>query len=102
MRMASQNSTVALAASSTNGATKIAARGAVAGSPLRLAALLIGVNLAPLVTPWGSLATLLWAERLRSLGITIRWVPFAVAGLLVTAVVLPAAVVVLWVLGAGA
>ena len=74
----------------------------VAGSPLRLAALLIGVNLAPLVTPWGSLATLLWAERLRSLGIPIRWVPFAVAGLLVTAVVLPAAVVVLWVLGAGA
>ena len=74
----------------------------VAGSPLRLAALLIGVNLAPLVTPWGSLATLLWAERLRSLGITIRWVPFAVAGLLVTAVVLPAAGIVLWVLGAGA
>ncbi|MHA7208831.1 SLC13 family permease [Arthrobacter sp. MDT1-65] len=73
-----------------------------AGSPLRLAALLIGVNLAPLVTPWGSLATLLWAERLRSLGITIRWVPFAVAGLLVTAVMLPAAVVVLWVLGSGA
>jgi arsenical pump membrane protein len=73
----------------------------VAGSPLRLAALLIGVNLAPLVTPWGSLATLLWAERLRSLGITIRWVPFALAGLLVTAVLLPAAVVVLW-LGAGA
>ncbi|MFC3300185.1 arsenic transporter [Arthrobacter agilis] len=64
-------------------------------SPLRLAALLIGVNLGPLITPWGSLATLLWAERLRSLGITIRWVPFALAGLLVTALMLPAAVAVL-------
>jgi hypothetical protein len=31
--MTSQNSTVPLAASSTNGATKIAARGPVAGSP---------------------------------------------------------------------
>lgn len=68
-------------------------------TPLRLAALLIGVNLGPLVTPWGSLATLLWAERLRSLGVTVRWVPFAVAGLLVTALLLPAAVAVLSWLG---
>ncbi|KQO03730.1 MULTISPECIES: SLC13 family permease [unclassified Arthrobacter] len=68
-------------------------------TPLRLAALLIGVNLGPLVTPWGSLATLLWAERLRSLGVTVRWVPFAVAGLLVTALLLPAAVAVLAWLG---
>lgn len=65
-------------------------------SPLRMAALLIGVNLGPLITPWGSLATLLWAERLRSLGLTIRRVPFALAGLFVTALTLPAAVVVLW------
>lgn len=68
----------------------------LAGSPLRLAALLIGANLGPLVTPWGSLATLLWAERLQSLGLSVRWVPFALAGLLVTALTLPAAVVVLW------
>jgi arsenical pump membrane protein len=68
-------------------------------TPLRLAALLIGVNLGPLVTPWGSLATLLWAERLRSLGVTVRWVPFAVAGLLVTALLLPAAVAVMSWLG---
>jgi len=71
----------------------------VAGSPVRLAALLVGVNLGPLITPWGSLATLLWAERLRSLGLGIRWVPFALAGLLVTALMLPAAVAVLWLLG---
>ncbi|WP_394248131.1 SLC13 family permease [Arthrobacter pityocampae] len=69
-----------------------------AGSPVRLAAVLIGVNLGPLVTPWGSLATLLWAERLRSLGLRIRWVPFALAGLLVTLPMLPAAVAVLWLL----
>lgn len=66
-----------------------------AASPLRLAALLVGVNLGPLVTPWGSLATLLWAERLRSLGLSIRWVPFGLAGLLVTALTLPSAVLVL-------
>lgn len=68
-------------------------------SPLRMAALLIGVNLGPLITPWGSLATLLWAERLRSLGMGIRWVPFALAGLLVTTLMLPAAVAVLSWLG---
>ncbi|MBG6224639.1 Na+/H+ antiporter NhaD/arsenite permease-like protein [Arthrobacter sp. CAN_A2] len=71
-----------------------------AGSPLRLAALLIGVNLGPLVTPWGSLATLLWAERLRSLGLHIRWVPFGLIGLLVTSLMLPAAVAALWLSGA--
>ena len=37
------------------------------GSPLRLGALLIGVNAAPLVAPWGSLATLLWHQRLESM-----------------------------------
>ncbi|MHA7279284.1 ArsB/NhaD family transporter [Arthrobacter sp. MDT2-2] len=66
-----------------------------AASPIRLATLLVGVNLGPLVTPWGSLATLLWAERLRSLGLSIRWVPFGLAGLLVTALTLPSAVLVL-------
>jgi len=32
-------------------------------SPVRLMALLVGVNLAPLVTPWASLANLLWVSR---------------------------------------
>ena len=49
----------------------------VGDSPVRLAALLIGVNLGPLVTPWASLATLLWHERLRSLNVEIRWGGFA-------------------------
>ena len=43
----------------------------VADDPLRLMALLIGVNVGPLVTPWASLATLLWAQRCRARGVRI-------------------------------
>ncbi|UKA65778.1 arsenic transporter [Arthrobacter sp. FW306-05-C] len=68
----------------------------VAGSPARLAALLIGVNLGPLVTPWASLATLLWHERLRVLNVPIRWGGFAAAGLVAVAATVPLAVLALW------
>ncbi|WP_373427193.1 SLC13 family permease [Arthrobacter sp. B3I4] len=68
----------------------------VGGSPVRLAALLIGVNLGPLVTPWASLATLLWHERLRALNVEIRWSGFAVAGLAAVVLTLPLAVLALW------
>jgi Na+/H+ antiporter NhaD/arsenite permease-like protein len=53
----------------------------VAGSPVRLAALLIGVNAGPLITPWGSLATLLWRDRLRALDVDIRWSRYLLWGL---------------------
>jgi arsenical pump membrane protein len=53
----------------------------VAGSPLRIAALLIGVNAGPLITPWASLATLLWHERLTSMGVEISWRRYALLGL---------------------
>ncbi len=50
----------------------------------------------PLITPWGSLATLLWAERCRARGVHVPWLTFAVAGavlvvllLLATAPTLP-------------
>jgi arsenical pump membrane protein len=68
----------------------------VAGSPARLAALLIGVNLGPLVTPWASLATLLWHERLRVLNVPIRWGGFALAGLVAVTLTVPLAVLALW------
>jgi len=37
----------------------------VTGDDARLAALLVGVNAGPLVTPWASLATLLWLQQYR-------------------------------------
>ena len=51
-----------------------------ADSPARLAALLIGVNAGPLVTPWASLATLLWHERLRAVGIDVPWRRYVLLG----------------------
>ncbi|CAN5462873.1 ArsB/NhaD family transporter [soil metagenome] len=54
----------------------------VAGSPVRLAALLIGVNAGPLITPWASLATLLWHSRLKTLGVEVRWSRYLLLGLL--------------------
>ncbi|HEY4152667.1 MAG TPA: SLC13 family permease [Pseudolysinimonas sp.] len=54
----------------------------VAGSPVRLAALLIGVNAGSLITPWASLATLLWHSRLQSLGIEVRWSRYLLLGVI--------------------
>lgn len=68
----------------------------VADSPLRLAALLIGVNLGPLISPWASLATLLWHSRLRAMGITISWRGYALAGLVLVLVLIPLSVLALW------
>jgi Na+/H+ antiporter NhaD/arsenite permease-like protein len=52
------------------------------GSPARIAALLIGVNAGPLVTPWASLATLLWHERLRTLDVELPWRRYILLGLI--------------------
>lgn len=67
----------------------------VAASPERLAALLVGVNAGPLVTPWASLATLLWHQRLVSLGVAMSWRTYALLGLIVVPLVLVPAVLVL-------
>jgi Na+/H+ antiporter NhaD/arsenite permease-like protein len=89
----------ALGAGSANIANNLPAYLALepaAGSPLRLGALLIGVNLGSLISPWASLATLLWHERLQSLNLRVRWGGFAVAGAAVVVLALPLAVLALW------
>lgn len=52
----------------------------------QLLGLLIGTNVGPLITPWASLAIILWYERCRAAGVSIQWRRFAATGA-VTAVV---------------
>jgi arsenical pump membrane protein len=66
------------------------------GSADRLLALLIGTNLGPLITLWGSLATLLWRERCRARGLQIKAGGFALAGLVGVPVLLLATTGALW------
>jgi arsenical pump membrane protein len=54
----------------------------VAGSPDRLLALLVAVNAGPLITPWASLASLLWHAQLRAQDVRISWGRFALLGLI--------------------
>lgn len=63
--------------------------------PVALMALLIGVNLGPLVTPWASLAILLWHHRVSALGVSISWGRFALWGLIAATATVSAAVLVL-------
>ncbi|WP_402845288.1 SLC13 family permease [Microbacterium sp. GXS0129] len=65
---------------------------ATAGSPARLAALLIGVGAGPLITPWASLATLLWHSRLSSLGVAVPWRRYILLGCLAGPLVVACAV----------
>ena len=69
----------------------------VGTSSIRLAALLIGVNLGPLITPWASLATLLWNQKVAALGVRVSWVKFALAGAAVVLLTVPLATLALWV-----
>lgn len=73
----------------------------LADSPLRMAVLLVGVNAGPLILPWGSLATLLWAARCRSAGVKINWARFARRGIVLVCATLLASVGVLLVANAG-
>lgn len=50
-------------------------------TPERLAALLVGVNAGPLITPWASLATLLWHSRITAAGVDFSWRRFVLFGL---------------------
>ncbi len=55
-----------------------------AGNKDQLLALLIGTNVGPLVTPWASLATLLWFERCRWHGTSIPLGRFMGTGLVLS------------------
>ena len=70
-----------------------------AGSPVRFAALLIGVNAGPLITPWASLATLLWQQRLDGLGIPVTWRRYMALGILVVPLTVVGAVAALALFG---
>lgn len=67
----------------------------VARHPLQLMALLIGVNAGPLITPWASLATLLWHSRLRRLGVDVSWGRYMLIGLIVAPVTVATATLAL-------
>jgi Na+/H+ antiporter NhaD/arsenite permease-like protein len=68
----------------------------VAADPVALMALLIGVNLGPLITPWASLATLLWHHRITALGVTIRWRGYMLWGVVAAVPTVLVAVLVLF------
>ena len=51
-----------------------------AQTPQQIMALLIGVNCGPIVTPWASLATLLWHDQLQRAGVAVAWKDVAVRG----------------------
>jgi len=67
----------------------------IAGSPVRIAALLIGVNAGCLITPWASLATLLWHSRMRSLEVDVSWPRYIALGALVVPLTVGGAVLAL-------
>jgi arsenical pump membrane protein len=58
----------------------------------QLIGLLIGTNIGPLVVPWASLATLLWAQRCRAAGLRIDWRRYVVTSLVAALITLAASV----------
>ncbi|TDN92127.1 arsenite efflux membrane protein ArsB [Microbacterium sp. BK668] len=82
-----------LGANAVNNLPAYLALEGVADSPARLGALLVGVNAGPLVTPWASLATLLWHSRLTAAGVPVSWMRFALLGLVAAPLAVGLAVV---------
>jgi arsenical pump membrane protein len=78
--------TTAVSAAASNAVNNLPAYLAVetavpARHTTQLLGALLGTNGGPLVLLWGSLATLLWRERCKARGLTIRPVRFALIGL---------------------
>ena len=65
------------------------------GGDTRLLALLLGTDLGPMVLLWGSLATLLWRERLRARGLDVSARQFAAFGVVGVPVLLLASTLAL-------
>jgi arsenical pump membrane protein len=63
-----------------------------AHDPQLLVALLVGVNAGPLVTPWASLATLLWHRALVRAGVDVSWRRYVLLGLVVAPLTVAAGV----------
>ncbi|HEX5496386.1 MAG TPA: SLC13 family permease [Mycobacteriales bacterium] len=61
----------------------------------QLLALLVGTNVGPVITPWASLATLLWYERCRAHGVDVPLRKFVLTGTGLAAAGLTATVAVL-------
>ncbi len=62
---------------------------------LRYAALLVGVNAGCLITPWASLATLLWHARLSAEGVHLSWGRYMALGCIVAPLTVVAGVLAL-------
>jgi arsenical pump membrane protein len=69
----------------------LAAEGAASESAHRLMALLVGVNAGPIITVWGSLATLLWLGRCKRAQLSIPLRRFTAESALVAVVTVVAA-----------
>jgi arsenical pump membrane protein len=65
------------------------------GNVNQLLALLIGANVGPLITPWASLATLLWYERCHAADVDVPVVRFMLTGTVLAVTALAATVAVL-------
>jgi arsenical pump membrane protein len=61
----------------------------------QLLGLLIGTNVGPLVVPWASLATMLWAERCQAAGLRIHWGRYMLASALAAVLALATTVAAL-------
>jgi arsenical pump membrane protein len=61
----------------------------------QLLALLIGTNVGPVITPWASLATLLWYERCRAHGVEVPLRRLVLAGAVLAVAALASGVVTL-------
>ena len=62
-----------------------------AATPHNLLYLLIGVNIGSIILPWGSLATLLWAQRCKAAGVKVEWRKTILISGCIAVVVLPLA-----------